>query len=778
VTETVPPVGVAANNLNASSCPASYPSGYGTRLASDSTTYTVDALGHNTQMTTPAPTGQSGSEVTTYGYDGAGNLVTTTAPPATNNGHTQVTVDTYNSAGELASETTGSGTASAATVSYCYDPSGDRTSVVYADGNTSGVAPCEINSPWVVDKNSYPTQAQYQTTSSYDSADELVSTTAPATSAAPNGATAASNYDAAGNVLTRTDPNGITTTWTYTPFNQPATITYSGSSAHSVTYGYDANGQQTAMADASGSSSYIYDPFSELTSATNGAGQTTSYGYNPDAMVASITYPLPPSATWATSSTVSYTYDNADILTAVTDFNGHQAAIGNTADGLPNSLGLGSSGDTITSTYDNTDSPSAISLTSGTNTLQSFSYTDSPAGTILNETDTPNSSQSPAVYSYDAKGRVTSMTPGTNPTLNYGFDASSNLTTLPTGATGSYDAAGEVTSANQSGSTTNFTYNADGQRLTAKQGSTTIASGTWNGAGQLTSYSDSNANMTAATYDGNGERATAITASSTQQFVWDTVRQIPQLLMDSTNAYIYVSGLAPTEQINLATGTIVYLITDSLGSVRGSVSSSGALTGTTGYDAWGNPQSSGGLSASTPFGYAGGYTDPTGLLYLLNRYYDPQNGQFLSVDADVAQSLAPYGYAGADPVSYVDPTGMDHCKWSIGRIRRYDSFGNWVQLFSLNVYWCWNGRKVTSEHFYAHGYDTTEIQIDGWRYQGLLSRKGFYMDRAHKYYWISVEGNFEDCVGIGPLSQCLFSWTPTINAMLEYWGYVAWQYNR
>ena len=56
-------------------------------------------------------------------------------------------------------------------------------------------------------------------------------------------------------MLTSTDPDGITTTWTYTPANLKATVSYSGSSAHSVSYTYDANGQLTAMTDATGSSS-------------------------------------------------------------------------------------------------------------------------------------------------------------------------------------------------------------------------------------------------------------------------------------------------------------------------------------------------------------------------------------------------------------------------------------------------------------------------------------------------------------------------------------------
>jgi hypothetical protein len=46
-----------------------------------------------------------------------------------------------------------------------------------------------------------------------------------------------------------------------------------------------------------------------------------------------------------------------------------------------------------------------------------------------------------------------------------------------------------------SGTTTSYTYNVDGQQLTAEQGSATVASGTWNGAGQLTTFGSSTANM-------------------------------------------------------------------------------------------------------------------------------------------------------------------------------------------------------------------------------------------------------------------------------------------
>jgi RHS repeat-associated protein len=666
LTETVPPVGVAANSLTPSSCPTSYPSGYGSRLAGDAITDTFNYQGQKTSETSPAPTGQSAYETTTYTYDAAGNLIGTDGPPTTSQSGApnQKTVYTYDDAGQLVTQTQeGSDGSAASTTSYCYDPDGNKAATIAPDGNAVSVAACSTSTP-------YQTSSAYQTGYNYDSLGELVSKTRPSTTWASSGQTTTYTYDSAGNQLTSEDPNGVTTTNTYTPVNQLATVSYSGSSSHSVTYSYDANGNRLSMTDGTGTSTYTYDPFNELSSYENGAGNTVSYSYDGAGNKTAITYPLGSGATWATSHTVSYGYDNADELNSVTDFKGNTINVGNTADGLPNSLTLGASGDTISTTYDPTDSPSQVTLANSSSTLLQFAYSDTPSGAIASETDTPSWTGSPASYSYDAQSRVTQMTPGSGTALNYGFDASGNATTLPTGASGIYDNASELTSSTLSGTTASYAYDADGQRTQEMSGGSNIATAVYDGAQRLTSYSNNAADMSSATYDGNGLRQSETSAAAggspvSAEFTWNPTASTPQLLMDSDKAYIYAAGIAPVGQVDLSSGTISYLVRDLLGSARGIVDgSSGNLIASTAYDAWGNPETSGGLASHTPFGYAGSYTDSTGLTYNVNRYYDPQTGQFLSGDPLVDKTGYAYVYAQDDPVLQNDPAGL--CSSSAG----------------------------------------------------------------------------------------------------------------
>jgi RHS repeat-associated protein len=254
------------------------------------------------------------------------------------------------------------------------------------------------------------------------------------------------------------------------------------------------------------------------------------------------------------------------------------------------------------------------------------------------------------------------MTPGSGSSTTYSEDASGNLTTLPDSSTTTHDYGSELTSSTVSGTTTDYSYDAAGNRTQATVSGSTTVSASYSGADELTTYDDSAADMTAATYNGDGFRTSDSTtptggSSTTEDFVWNMATSVPEILMDSDNAYLYAASGTPFEQVGLGSGTVQYLASDALGSVRGVVSSIGGLTVSTSYDAWGNPETTGGLTADTPFGYAGGYTDPTGLIYLIHRYYDPATGQFLNIDPLVNRTNAPYFYGGDDPVNETDPSG-------------------------------------------------------------------------------------------------------------------------
>jgi len=57
-------------------------------------------------------------------------------------------------------------------------------------------------------------------------------------------------------------------------------------------------------------------------------------------------------------------------------------------------------------------------------------------------------------------------------------------------------------------------------------------------------------------------------------------------------------------------------------------------------------------------GYLNQTHDPTGLVYLNNRFYAPELGMFVSVDPLVAVTAQPYLYGAGSPVRFSDPSGL------------------------------------------------------------------------------------------------------------------------
>jgi RHS repeat-associated protein len=159
------------------------------------------------------------------------------------------------------------------------------------------------------------------------------------------------------------------------------------------------------------------------------------------------------------------------------------------------------------------------------------------------------------------------------------------------------------------------------------------------------------------TYDGAGLRQSAVINGATVHYNWSTVGTSPELLSDGVNYYVYGASGTPIEQVNQVTGVATYLFTDQLGSVIMLADQTGNVVGTKSYSPYGDVNAVTG-TATTPFGFGGGYTDPSGLVYNVARYYDPAIGQFISADPLEGQTGAPYRYAKDNPVNGSDPTGL------------------------------------------------------------------------------------------------------------------------
>ncbi|MDA8357495.1 MAG: RHS repeat-associated core domain-containing protein [Actinomycetota bacterium] len=315
-------------------------------------------------------------------------------------------------------------------------------------------------------------------------------------------------------------------------------------------------------------------------------------------------------------------------------------------------------------------SANEVSLNGSTPSGPSFAYDQQNR-----MTEGPSlSSASYDAYSYDPASNLTSVasvTAGasTNPTVAFAYDPAGELcysyeAGLPSGT--SAPACGQAPPTGATDYTT-YAYNADGERTMTKAPSGTT-SYSWNALGELTGITTPGSSQpTTYAYDGAGLRMSASTGTSTTQFTWDQSSATPRILMDGENAYLYGPSFpgargAPLEQISLgapsSTSSASYLFSDPSG-VRATISATGEVTSGMSYDAYGNP--CGGCHLDTPFGFAGGYEDPTGLVYLVNRYYDPATAQFLSVDPLVGITGQPYAYAGDDPVNASDPSGLITC---------------------------------------------------------------------------------------------------------------------
>lgn len=283
----------------------------------------------------------------------------------------------------------------------------------------------------------------------YDATRNPVTITHPA----PLGAVT-NTFDAAGRVTTTKDGKNQTATHIYDAANRLTQTRYGSTcvAATCVSYDYDENGNVTARTDAAGTTTYAYDAQNRPTAKTIG-GTTTTMTWDHASNITSHTDP---------AGTVNYRYDSDDRLIAL-------AAPGGSC---PENPVFPNTTKCTAFSYDDNDRRTATKHPNGvTNTTV---YDNAGRITSITATNSSNAVLSKRDYAYSAgatgkDGALRkSMTTETGAVTTYGYDAMNRLIQAVTGA-----------------STEAWTYDANGNRLTAaKTGSPTVHSA-YNAADQL-----------------------------------------------------------------------------------------------------------------------------------------------------------------------------------------------------------------------------------------------------------------------------------------------------
>jgi len=362
-------------------------------------------------------------------------------------------------------------------------------------------------------------------------------------------------FDAAGNLKTKTDPDGRTTTFAYDKADRLKEIAYSAEAGQDVTFGYNEDGNLTSMVDGTGESAWEYDQLGRLVHSKSGHGETVAWEYNLADEPVGLTYP--------NGKSISRAYDKVGRLESVTDWLGHTTSFGYNKDSAPTltTFPVGTT-DTDEYAWDSADRMASVTMKKGAETLASLAYSRDPAGQLESLISKGLPGAETESFSYDENERLTKAG-----SAEFGYDAADNITKAP-GTTNAFDKASQIESATGAA----FTFDKEGERTKRTPASGPATTYKYSQAGDLTAIERPEEGETAAIsesfgYDGNGLMASRTVGLSTTHFIWDLSRSPGLLLSDGADSYLYGPGGMPFEQISSGEEP-TYLHHDQLGSTR------------------------------------------------------------------------------------------------------------------------------------------------------------------------------------------------------------------
>jgi RHS repeat-associated protein len=453
-------------------------------------------------------------------------------------------------------------------------------------------------------------------------------------------ATKSFGYDGAGNRNQRTDYNSAITSYSYDALNRLTTISYPDTT--SATYGYDALSRLTTATNPSGTVTIGYDNRGRISSVTDVFGQVVGYLYDANSNRTQL------SLNAATSAT--YQYDVINRLTQLTDnvsLNttfAYDATNKLTSRTLPNGV-------VTTSQYDGLDRLTRLTHAKAGNTLADFQYQLNAVSSITQMIDGAGTHN----YTYDTRDRLTAATHPNQTNESYTLDDVGNRAASHHGSSYSYQPFNRLVTANSN----TYAYNANGN-LTSKTDASGSWTYTWGYEDRLKQASKSGGVTVTYSFDALGRRVQRTSsAGGTTKFVYDGGDVVRDLDGAGTTIADYLNLPGIDNKLRQTVGgSSSYFVTDHLGTTRAFADTSGNVTSSLGYDSYGNITSG---SAATRYTYTGREMDAdAGLMYYRARWYDPQQGSFISEDPiGFEGGFNLYTYVENNPVNDMDPFGLE-----------------------------------------------------------------------------------------------------------------------